>query len=146
MSGNFTRSYKNEPVEKKKEKKRFERKVHKEPQNEPVENKKSQDNVSVNTENQHKSLIGDSSDVPSKKSACPKQLEFINKDKNNNQDVSDNRNIEELMTENKKVKKNLEHSRMRCRELRKTLREERERKRIKIEDFNMIRTLLNRYI
>ena len=127
-------------------KKKLERKVKMEPQNEPLGKKKSQDNVCVNTEKKLKSLIGDSSDVPFKKAACSKQLKFRKKEKNNNRDLSENLSIEELIAKNKELKNNLEHSRKRCRELLIELREEREGKKIKIEDFNMIRTLLNRYI
>ena len=60
--------------------------------------------------------------------------------------MSENLSIEELIAKNKELKNNLEHSRKRCRELVIKLREEREGKKIKIEDFNIIRTLLNRYI
>ena len=61
------------------------------------------------------------------------------------QDKKD-RNVENLIAENKKLKESLEHSRKVSRELVIKLREERERKRFRKEDFQTIQTVLKRYM
>ena len=59
---------------------------------------------------------------------------------------SEDRNLEDLIAENKKLKKHLDHSRRVCRELVQKLRDERDRKSIKREDFQIIQNVLNRYM
>lgn len=56
------------------------------------------------------------------------------------------RNVENLLAENKKLKESLEHSRKVSRELVIKLREERERKRFRKEDFQTIQNVLKRYM
>ena len=54
--------------------------------------------------------------------------------------------VEWLLSRNKKLSEGLNHSRKRCRELIKELREERAKKKIKSDDFVKIQKLLNKYI
>ena len=79
-----------------------------------------------------------------KKSKEDKQVKF-KKDKKINED-SEARNIEDLIAKNNELKENLDHSRRVCRELVMKLNNERARKRFKKEDFEMIQSVLKRYI
>ena len=65
--------------------------------------------------------------------------------KNNGKNLQDEK-FSELIAKNKELSESLEHSRRRTRELVKELREERLTKRIRKEDFNIIQTILNRYL
>ena len=55
-------------------------------------------------------------------------------------------NVNELIAKNKELQENLDHSRKRTRELIKELREVKVSKKIRREDFNIIQTVLNRYL
>lgn len=68
-----------------------------------------------------------------------------NEKKVNGKEVMDQK-VNELIAKNKKLQENLKHSRKRTRELMTQLREERESKKIRRDDFKMIYTLLNRYL
>ena len=56
------------------------------------------------------------------------------------------RSVEDLVAQKNNLKDNLEHSRRVCRELLQKLRDERDRKRFKKEDFHTIQNVLQRYI
>ena len=58
-----------------------------------------------------------------------------------NQECKD-RNIDDLIAKNKELKGHLDHSRRVCRELLRKLRDERDRKRFKREDIQMIQNVL----
>ena len=56
------------------------------------------------------------------------------------------RSVEDLVAENNNLKDNLEHSRRVCRELLQKVRDERDRKRFKKEDFQTIHNVLKIYM
>ena len=116
------------------EKENLKPKVNKKPPRKTVKENFKQD---IETKNQKKPF-------EDKKSKEDKQVKF-KKDKKINED-SEARNIEDLIAKNNELKENLDHSRRVCRELVVKLRDERDRKRFKKEDFEMIQNVLKRYM
>ena len=104
------------------------------PQEKPVTKKSGQKIMKM----PHKKRFG------GKISKDNKQFKIKNEEKI--QHGNEDRKFEELIAENNKLKKNLEHSRRVCRELVEKLRDERSRKRFKREDFEMIKNIFNRYM
>lgn len=91
------------------------------------------------------SLREDKPALPSFSASLKKNKIEQNKKKVNEKRVMD-QNVNELIAKNKELQENLEHSRKRTRELIKELREVKVSKKIRREDFNIIQTVLNRYL
>ena len=93
-----------------------------------------------------KNLTQDQPGISRSSSAPSGNIETEQNEKKNKQKIFDDEKFSELSAENKELRESLDHSRRRTRELVKELREERATKRIRREDFNMIQTLLKRYL
>ena len=74
-----------------------------------------------------------------------KPVRFKKKNKKKNQE-NEEQNIQDLIAKNNQLKEELSHSRKVCRELAQKLQDNRQRKRIKKEDFEIIQKILNRYV
>ena len=90
---------------------------------------------------QDKSLSDDTESVPLSFSLQLSQIDFKDGGETDLQTK-----VNELLDTNKNLEKSLKHARKRCRELLKDLREEREKKILRGDDFKMIHKILNKYI
>ena len=79
-------------------------------------------------------------------SAPLKKIKTEQNEKKVNEKMVMDQKVNELIAKNKELQENLEHSRKRTRELIVQLRVERVSKKIRREDFNMVQTILNRYL
>ena len=106
----------------------------------------SKDHVSDNSARQLTSLIENKPAVSLNLAGLPRQFGLEQKYIINHRNMGDDHKVEDLTVEIKNLKRNLRHSQKRNRELVKELREERERNRIRKEDFKKIQALFNKYI
>ena len=104
------------------------------------------DDANSNSENQLKSVPDDEPAALLSFSCQVSQLDVEQENKGKNLEVPDEEKVKELIASNEELKKHLQHSRKRTRELLKELRVEREDKKRRREDFEMIQKLLNRYM
>ena len=102
----------------------------------PLEDKKCNENKGVRFKKKGKKITQERED---------ELVQFEKKDEEI-ENEREERSVEDLIAENNKLKENLEHSRRVCRELLQKLRDERDRKRFKKEDFQRIQNVLKRYM
>ena len=114
-------------IEKKKQMKRV---------RDPLEDKKCNENKGVRFKKKGKKITQERED---------ELVQFEKKDEEI-ENEREERSVEDLIAENNKLKENLEHSRRVCRELLQKLRDERDRKSFKKEDFQTIQNVLQRYM
>ena len=111
-----------------------------------IEENKSEHHGNGNSNLKLKNLSQDEPTVLQSFSAYSAKIDKKQKEnKHNGKNLHDEKFCE-LIAKNKELSESLEHSRRRTRELVKELREERLTKRIRKEDFNIIQTILNRYL
>ena len=122
------------------EKENFKQKIEKKKQmktvRDPLEEKKCNESKGVRFKKKGKKITQERED---------ELVQFKKKDEKIEKEMEE-RSVEDLVAENNNLKDNLEHSRRVCRELLQKLRDERDRKRFKKEDFQTIQNVLQRYM
>ena len=122
------------------EKENFKPKIEKKKQmktvREPLEDKKCNENKGVMFKKKGKKITQERED---------ELVQFKKKDEKIEKEREE-RSVEDLVAENNNLKDNLEHSRRVCRELLQKVRDERDRKRFKKEDFQTVQNVLKRYM